>query len=109
MVPAAAVEVTMHDLAGQMQQETPSIGGEGDAVPHIDPIFKRLTPGRGDISLLAWTGKVPYKNGKTSRICRQTPAWVTTGTRLWAALASGRRPSRSVAMRKSPPAREGDE
>jgi hypothetical protein len=37
----------------------------------------------------------------TSRICRRTLAWVTTGTRLWAALASGRRrPSRSVALRK---------
>jgi 6-phosphogluconate dehydrogenase len=93
MVPAAAVEVTVHDLAGQMQQGDividggnsyyiddirrakelkPKgiryvdvgtsggvwgiergyclmIGGEGDAVLHLDPIFKTLAPGRGDI------------------------------------------------------------
>jgi 6-phosphogluconate dehydrogenase len=93
MVPAAAVEVTLHDLAGQMQQGDividggnsyyiddirrakelkPKgiryvdvgtsggvwgiergyclmIGGEGDAVLHLDPIFKTLAPGRGDI------------------------------------------------------------
>jgi 6-phosphogluconate dehydrogenase len=93
MVPAAVVEVTVHDLAGQMQQGDividggnsyyiddirrakelkPKgiryvdvgtsggvwgiergyclmIGGEGDAVLHLDPIFKTLAPGRGDI------------------------------------------------------------
>jgi 6-phosphogluconate dehydrogenase len=93
MVPAAAVEVTVHDLAGRMQQgdividggnsyyvddirrakelRTKGIryvdvgtsggvwgiergyclmiGGEGDAVLHLDPIFKTLAPGRGDI------------------------------------------------------------
>jgi 6-phosphogluconate dehydrogenase len=93
MVPAAAVEVTVHDLAGQMQpgdividggnsyyiddirrakELKPKgiryldvgtsggvwgiergyclmIGGEGDAVLHLDPIFKTLAPGRGDI------------------------------------------------------------
>ena len=93
MVPAAAVEVTVQDLAAQMQQgdividggnsyyiddirrtkELKSkgiryvdvgtsggvwgiergyclmIGGEGDAVLHLDPIFKTLAPGRGDI------------------------------------------------------------
>ena len=93
MVPAAAVELTVHDLAGQMQQGDTiidggnsyyvddirrakelkakgiryvdvgtsggvwgiergyclMIGGEGDAVLHLDPIFKTLAPGRGDI------------------------------------------------------------
>src|ERR1035438_8520079 len=93
MVPAAAVEATVHDLAGEMQQGDividggnsyyiddirrakelkPKgiryvdvgtsggvwgiergyclmIGGEGDAVLHLDPIFKTLAPGRGDI------------------------------------------------------------
>jgi 6-phosphogluconate dehydrogenase len=93
MVPAAAVEATVHDLAGQMQQGDIvidggnsyyvddirrakelkrkgiryvdvgtsggvwgiergyclMIGGEGDAVLHLDPIFKTLAPGRGDI------------------------------------------------------------
>jgi 6-phosphogluconate dehydrogenase len=93
MVPAAAVEVTVHDLAAQMQQGDividggnsyyiddirrakelkPKgiryidvgtsggvwgiergyclmIGGEGDAVLHLDPIFKTLAPGLGDI------------------------------------------------------------
>ena len=93
MVPAAAVEVTVHDLTGQMQQGDTvidggnsyyvddirrakelrakgiryvdvgtsggvwgiergyclMIGGEGDAVLHLDPIFKTLAPGRGDI------------------------------------------------------------
>src|ERR1035437_8743492 len=93
MVPAAAVEVTVHDLAAQMQQGDividggnsyyvddirrakelkPKgiryvdvgtsggvwgiergyclmIGGEGDAVLHLDPIFKTLAPGRGNI------------------------------------------------------------
>ena len=93
MVPAAAVEVTVQDLAAQMQQGDividggnsyyvddirrakelkPKgiryvdvgtsggvwgiergyclmIGGEGDAVLHLDPIFKTLAPGRGDI------------------------------------------------------------
>ena len=93
MVPAATVEVTVQDLAGQMQQGDividggnsyyvddirrakelkPKgiryvdvgtsggvwgiergyclmIGGEGDAVLHLDPIFKTLAPGRGDI------------------------------------------------------------
>ena len=45
--------------------------------------------------------------GGTARLIkdlRRTLAWVTTGTRLWAALASGiRRTSRSVALRKSLP------
>ena len=93
MVPAAAVEATVHDLAGQMQQGDIvidggnsyyvddirrgkalrakgiryvdvgtsggvwgiergyclMIGGEGDAVLHLDPIFKTLAPGSGDI------------------------------------------------------------
>jgi 6-phosphogluconate dehydrogenase len=93
MVPAAAVEATVLDLAGQMQQGDMiidggnsyyvddirrakelkpqgiryvdvgtsggvwgiergyclMIGGEGDAVLHLDPIFKTLAPGRGDI------------------------------------------------------------
>jgi len=93
MVPAAAVEATVRDVAGQMQQGDividggnsyyvddirrakelkPKgiryvdvgtsggvwgiergyclmIGGEGDAVLHLDPIFKTLVPGRGDI------------------------------------------------------------
>ena len=93
MVPAAAVEVTVQDLAGQMQpgdividggnsyyvddirrakELKPQgiryvdvgtsggvwgiergyclmIGGEGDTVLHLDPIFKTLAPGRGDI------------------------------------------------------------
>jgi 6-phosphogluconate dehydrogenase len=93
MVPAAAVEVTVQDLAARLQQgdividggnsyyvddirrakelrakgiryvdvRTSGgvwgiargyclmIGGEGDAVLHLDPIFKTLAPGRGDI------------------------------------------------------------
>ena len=93
MVPAAAVEATVGDVAGQMRQGDividggnsyyvddirrakelkPKgiryvdvgtsggvwgiergyclmIGGEGDAVLHLDPIFKTLAPGRGDI------------------------------------------------------------
>jgi 6-phosphogluconate dehydrogenase len=93
MVPAAAVEVTVQDLAARMQQADIvidggnsyyiddirrakelkakgiryvdvgtsggvwgiergyclMIGGEGDAVLHLDPIFKTLAPGRGDI------------------------------------------------------------
>jgi 6-phosphogluconate dehydrogenase len=93
MVPAAAVEVTVQDLAARMQQGDIvidggnsyyvddirrakelkphgiryldvgtsggvwgiergyclMIGGEGDAVLHLDPIFKTLAPGRGDI------------------------------------------------------------
>src|SRR5579872_171189 len=93
MVPAAAVEVTVKDLAAQLQKgdividggnsyyvddirrakelRTKGIryvdvgtsggvwgiergyclmiGGEGDAVLHLDPIFKTLAPGRGDI------------------------------------------------------------
>ena len=53
-----------------------------------------------------WAEEMP----DTSRICRWTLAWVTTGTRLWEALASGRRrPSFDLAMRKSPPPREGDD
>src|SRR5664280_1004252 len=101
MVPAAAVEVTVQDLAAQMQQGDiiidggnsyyvddirrakelkPKgiryvdvgtsggvwgiergyclmIGGEGDAVLHLDPIFKTLAPGRGDIPRTPETGK----------------------------------------------------
>jgi len=93
MLPAAAVEVTVRDLAGRLQQgdividggnsyyvddirrakELKAkgirfvdvgtsggvwgiergyclmIGGEDDAVLHLDPIFKTLAPGRGDI------------------------------------------------------------
>jgi 6-phosphogluconate dehydrogenase len=93
MVPAAAVEVTVYDVASQMQQGDTvidggnsyyvddtrrakelkakgiryvdvgtsggvwgiergyclMIGGEGDAVLHLDPIFKTFAPGRGDI------------------------------------------------------------
>src|ERR1039458_9103668 len=38
---------------------------------------------------------------KTSRTCRRTLAWATTGTLLWAALASGRRrPSLGLASRQ---------
>jgi hypothetical protein len=49
-------------------------------------------------------------NARHIRIYRRTLAWATTGTRLWAALAFGkRRLSRSVAMRKSLPPREGDD
>ncbi|MEO8594264.1 MAG: phosphogluconate dehydrogenase (NAD(+)-dependent, decarboxylating) [Candidatus Solibacter sp.] len=103
MVPAAAVEATVHDLAGRMQQGDividggnsyyvddirrakelkPKgiryldvgtsggvwgiergyclmIGGEGDAVLHLDPIFKTLAPGRGDIPRTPGREKVP--------------------------------------------------
>ena len=33
------------------------IEGEGDAVRHLEPIFKTLAPGRGDIPAHTWTGK----------------------------------------------------
>ena len=103
MVPAAAVEVTVQDLAAQMQQGDividggnsyyvddirrakelkPKgiryvdvgtsggvwgiergyclmIGGEGDAVLHLDPIFKTLAPGRGDIPRTPGREKAP--------------------------------------------------
>jgi 6-phosphogluconate dehydrogenase len=103
MVPAAAVEATVRDLAGQMQQGDividggnsyyvddirrakelkPKsiryvdvgtsggvwgiergyclmIGGEGDAVLQLDPIFKTLAPGRGDIPRTPGREKVP--------------------------------------------------
>ena len=102
MVPAAAVEVTVQELAARMQQGDividggnsyyvddirrakelkPKgiryvdvgtsggvwgiergyclmIGGEGDAVLHLDPIFKTLAPGRGDIPLTPGREKV---------------------------------------------------
>jgi 6-phosphogluconate dehydrogenase len=103
MVPAAAVEVTVQDLAARLQQgdividggnsyyvddirrakelKAKSIryvdvgtsggvwgiergyclmiGGEGDAVLHLDPIFKTLAPGRGDIPRTPGREKVP--------------------------------------------------
>lgn len=103
MVPAAAVEATLHDLAGRLQQgdtiidggnsyyiddirrakELKSkgiryvdvgtsggvwgsergycmmIGGENEVVQHLDPIFKTLAPGRGDIPRTPGREKVP--------------------------------------------------
>ena len=103
MVPAAAVEVTVKDLAAQLQQGDividggnsyyvddirrakelkPKgiryvdvgtsggvwgiergyclmIGGEGDAVLHLDPVFKTLAPGRGDIPRTPGREKAP--------------------------------------------------
>ncbi|MGH9449388.1 MAG: phosphogluconate dehydrogenase (NAD(+)-dependent, decarboxylating) [Terriglobia bacterium] len=103
MVPAAAVEATLHDLSGRMQTGDTiidggnsyyiddiqrakqlkakgiryvdvgtsggvwgiergycmMIGGENEAVQHLDPIFKTLAPGRGDIPLTPGREKVP--------------------------------------------------
>lgn len=103
MVPAAAVEATLHDLAGSLQQGDTiidggnsyyiddiqrakelkpkgiryvdvgtsggvwgsergycmMIGGESEAVQHLDPIFKTLAPGRGDIPRTPGREKVP--------------------------------------------------
>src|SRR5271170_33013 len=65
MVPAAVVDATLHDLTskglhycdvgtsggvwGLDRGYCQMIGGENDIVKHLDPIFKTLAPGRGNV------------------------------------------------------------
>src|SRR6266853_24477 len=86
MVPAAVVDATLKELAGKLEPGDividggnsyyidvgtsggvwglergycQMIGGEKQIVEHLDPIFKSLAPGRGDISRTPGREKVP--------------------------------------------------
>ena len=62
------------------------IGGEPEVVKHLDPIFKRLAPGRGDIAADARAREAPAAPPKTaiSTAARTAPAtssrWSTTAS-----------------------------
>src|SRR5271170_6969197 len=61
MVPAAVVDATLHELTSKLEVGDSGgvwglergycqmIGGEVDIVKHLDPIFKTLAPGRGNV------------------------------------------------------------
>src|SRR6516225_8838749 len=50
MVPVGAVDGTIADLLPHLERgDCMMIGGETEAVKHLDPVFATLAPGRGDI------------------------------------------------------------
>src|SRR5215470_1826670 len=49
MVPAAVVDATIADLLPRLSKDDILIGGENATVNHLDPIFKALAPGRGNV------------------------------------------------------------